>query len=86
MAYVASTIIIHNNSVAISLYLYQILIWIGRLDYEKNEIVVFKKKNKSSKSTSFCGRGVINAPYTAVAEFMKDIESSFIWDKFLVVS
>ena len=59
---------------------------IGRFDYEKNGIVVFRKKNKSSKLITFCGRGVINAPYTTVAEFIKDIESSFVWDKYLVVS
>ena len=66
-------------------YCVYILEHIGRFDYEKNEIVVFRKKNKSSKLTSFSGRGVINAPYTAVAEFIKDIDSSFVWDKFLVV-
>ena len=59
---------------------------IGRFDYEKNGIVVFRKKNKSSKLTKYCGRGVINAPYTAVAEFIKDIESTFVWDKYVVVS
>ena len=63
-----------------------VLCTIGRFDYEKNGIVVFRKKNKSSKLTSFCGRGVIDAPYTALAEFVKDIESGFVWDKFLVVS
>ena len=63
-----------------------VLCTIGRFDYEKNGIAVFRKKNKSSKLTSFCGRGVIDAPYTALAEFVKDIESGFVWDKFLVVS
>ena len=62
---------------------YCVYLIIGRFDYG---IVVFRKKNKSSKLTSFCGRGVINAPYTAVAEFVKDIESGFVWDKYLVVS
>jgi hypothetical protein len=55
-----------------------------QFDYEKNGIVVFRKKNKSSKLTSFCGRGVVNAPYTTVAEFIKDIESTFVWDKYVV--
>ena len=94
MSYVDSTIIIR-----VVYYIYTwlyleymyydcvlyVLEHIGRFDYEKNEIVVFRKKNKSSKLTSFSGRGVINAPYTAVAEFIKEIDSSFVWDKFLVV-
>ena len=57
-----------------------------RFDYEKNGIVVFRKKNKSSKLTNFCGRGVVEAPYTIVAEFIKDVESTYVWDNFLEVS
>ena len=57
----------------------------GRFDYEKNDIMVFKKKNKCAK-LCFSGRGVVDAPFTAVAEFFNDIESCFVWDTFLVVS
>ena len=35
---------------------------------------------------SWMGRGVINKPLETVAAFMKDIQSSFVWDSFLVVS
>ncbi len=35
---------------------------------------------------SFMGRGVIDAPLQVVADFMKDIRSSFAWDDLLVVS
>jgi hypothetical protein len=34
---------------------------------------------------SFMGRGVIDKPLNIVSEFIKDIQSSFIWDNFLVV-
>ena len=86
MMYSTINIVVHGYTCIDCVLCVLIYIRIGRFDYEKNEIVVFKKKNKSSKLTSFCGRGVVNAPYTAVAEFIKDIESSFVWDKFLVVS
>ena len=32
------------------------------------------------------GRGVVNKPLKDLAEFYKDIESTFIWDHLLVVS
>ena len=47
--------------------------------------MVFRKKSKYSNRVSFSGRGVVSAPYTAVAEFVKIAESAFMWDKFLVV-
>ena len=72
--------------VRVILIVHCVYLIIERFDYEKNGIVVFRKKNKSSKLTSFCGRGVVNAPYTTVAEFIKDIESTFVWDKYVVVS
>lgn len=34
---------------------------------------------------SYVGQGMIDAPLSQVAEFVKDIESSYIWEKFLVV-
>ena len=34
---------------------------------------------------SWMGRGVIDVPVKKVAEYIKDVQSSFIWDKLLVV-
>ena len=56
-----------------------------RFDYEKDGIAVFKKKTKNPKLMCFAGRGVVTAPYTDVAEFIKNPESAFFWDKFLIV-
>ena len=61
-------------------------IYFHRFDYEKEDVVVFRKKNKGSKLSCFAGRGLVSAPYTVVGEFMTDPESSFLWDKFLAVS
>ena len=58
---------------------------VTRFDYEKDNVTVFKKKNKNSSDISFCGRGIVTAPYRVVAEFVKDVESTFLWDKYLVV-
>ena len=41
---------------------------------------------KSSKLNSFASRGVVSAPYTLVGEFLKDPQSAFVWDNFLVVA
>ena len=57
-----------------------------RFDYEKEDVVVFRKKNRGSKLACFAGRGLVCAPHTVVGEFMTDPESSFLWDKFLTVS
>ena len=57
-----------------------------RFDYEKEDVVVFRKRNKGAKLVCFAGRGLVDAPYTVVGEFMVDPESSFLWDKFLTVS
>ena len=57
-----------------------------RFDYEKEEVVVFRKNNKGTKLACFAGRGLVGAPHTVVGEFMIDPESSFLWDKFLSVS
>ena len=35
---------------------------------------------------SFAGRGVIEVPLNDVASFIKDLETSFIWKKFIMVS
>ena len=35
---------------------------------------------------SFAGRGIIETPLEEVAAFIKDLESSFIWKKFITVS
>lgn len=35
---------------------------------------------------SFMGRGVVDSPLKEVAEFYKDIQSTFLWDHLLVVS
>ncbi len=35
---------------------------------------------------SFMGRGIVEAPMGEVAQFIKRIESTFTWDKFVVVS
>ena len=48
--------------------------------------MVLKKRKKGSKLTNFAGRGLVAAPYTSVAEFVKDVDSTYVWDKFLVVS
>ena len=48
--------------------------------------MVFKKKIKGSKLITFASRGIVNAPYATIAEFIKDADSSFVWDKFLVVN
>ena len=32
------------------------------------------------------GRGVVDSPLKEVAEFYKDIQSTFLWDHLLVVS
>lgn len=48
--------------------------------------MVFKKRKKGSKLTNFAGRGLVAAPYTSVAEFVKDVDSTYVWDNFLVVS
>lgn len=37
-------------------------------------------------SCSFMGRGVVNKPLKDLAEFYKDIQSTFIWDPLLVVA
>ena len=34
---------------------------------------------------SYVGEGVIDVPLQQVAELVKDVESSYIWEKFLVV-
>lgn len=34
---------------------------------------------------SYVGQGMIDVPLRQVAELVKDIESSYIWEKFLVV-
>ena len=48
--------------------------------------MVFKKRrDKNSRLTCFSGRGVVPAPYSVVAEFVKDKESAFLWDKYLMV-
>ena len=47
---------------------------------------MFRKRKKDSKLTSFAGRGLVAAPYATVAEFVKDVDSTYVWDKFLVVS
>ena len=47
--------------------------------------MVFKEKNKPSNVHSFASRGVVDAPYTLVSEFIKDPQSAFIWDNLLVV-
>ena len=37
-------------------------------------------------AASFMGRGVVDSPLKEVAEFYKDIQSTFLWDHLLVVS
>lgn len=56
-----------------------------RFDYEKDGVVVFRKETNNPNLTYFAGRGIVTAPYADVAEFVKDPESAFIWDKFLIV-
>ena len=34
---------------------------------------------------SYAGQGVLEVPLHQVADLVKDIESSFIWEKYLVV-
>ncbi|XP_064403518.1 uncharacterized protein LOC135349005 [Halichondria panicea] len=48
---------------------------------EVDNIVVLKKK---SERTFWLGRGVIEIPVRVVAEYVKDVRSSRIWDKLLV--
>ena len=35
---------------------------------------------------SFMGRGVIDAPLSEIAAFIKNVESSLTWDRFVIVS
>ena len=58
---------------------------ICRFDYEKDGIMVFKEKKLHAKLHSFATRGVVSSPYTHVSEFVKDPQSTFVWDSFLVV-
>lgn len=51
-----------------------------RFEYEKDNIVVLKKQ---SAVTRFMGRGLIDAPWRDVANFINDIQSTYTWDRFL---